>query len=199
MALGKKGESQRLRVIESASYCLTQFGERGATFQAIATHCQLSQASVVKYLKTRDNIFPMVLDHWMSRARKITEESLLQIGSPEEKLRHYLRLQISLFFEKSDVNRVYLMLHYFASIDERFKVMNSQIKTIAQNRIADTITAGIADGSFRKVDAPLVAKTIHNNLVGYLLSSVTEISKPADLQMPKVLEDTCLSLVLKTP
>jgi AcrR family transcriptional regulator len=197
MAIGRKGEAQRLRVIESASYCLTKFGERGTTFQSIAEHCKISQASVVKYLKSKDNIFPVVLDHWMSRARSITEESLLQAGSPEKKLRHYLRISITLFFEKPDVNRVYLMLHYFASIDERFKVINAEIKGIARKRIGEIINAGIADGSFRKVDVPLLSKTIHNCLVGYLLSSVTEISKPSDLQLAPILEDCCLSFVLK--
>jgi AcrR family transcriptional regulator len=196
MAIGKKGEAQRLRVIESASYCLTQFGERGATFQAIADHCGLSQASVVKYLKSRDNIFPLVLDHWMSRARKITEESLQKAGTPEEKLRNYLRLQIQLFFEKPDVNKTYLMLHYFAGIDERHRLMNAQIKEIARARLADILTAGVKDGSFREMEVPLMARTIHNNLVGYLLSSVTEPTKPSDLQLPKTLEDSCLYLVL---
>jgi AcrR family transcriptional regulator len=194
--MGQKGEAQRIKVIESASYCLSNFGERGATFQAISDHCKLSQASVVKYLKSRDNIFPMVLDHWISRARKITEEALLEVGTAEEKLRHYFHVSIKLFFERPDINKIYLMLHYFATFDERYRVVNTQIKTVAQERIAAIIQAGIDDGSFRKIDARLYAKTMHNSLVGFLLSSVTEISQPSDLQLAQIVEDTCLQMVL---
>jgi AcrR family transcriptional regulator len=206
--MGQKGDAQRVRVIESASYCLSNFGERGATFQAISDHCQLSQASVVKYLKSRDNIFPMVLEHWISRARQITQEALLEVGTPEEKLRHYFQVSIKLFFERPDINKIYLMLHYFATFDERYRVVNTQIKTVAQDRIAQIIQAGIDDGSFAKanlradakvdakLDAKLIAKTMHNSLVGFLLSSVTEITQPSDLQLAKVVEDSCLAMVL---
>ncbi len=197
MAMGKKGEAQRLRIIESATYCLTHFGERGATFQAIAEHCQMSQASVVKYLKARDKIFPTVLEHWLARSRELTEKSLTQVGTPEQKLRQYLRVSITIFFERPEINKLYLMLHYFAAIDERYRVMNSQIKEIAQKRIADILLSGVDEGSFKPVDVTAMAKTIHNSLVGYLLSTCTEIQKPSDLSLSKILEDSCLALVMK--
>jgi AcrR family transcriptional regulator len=196
MAMGKKGEAQRLRIIESASYCLTNFGERGATFQAIAEHCQMSQASVVKYLKSRDNIFAEVLNHWIARARRTTEESLANSGSPEEKLRNYIRISVEIFSASKDFRHIYLMLHYFASIDERYRVINTEIKTVARERVAGILQAGVSDGSFRKIDIPLTAKTIHNSLVGYLISSITEISKPSDLQLPRELEAACVALVI---
>lgn len=197
MAMGKKGEAQRMKVIESASYCLCTFGERGATFQAIAEHCKISEASVVKYLKKRDNIFPTVLDHWIGRAREITEANLQQVGNAEAKLRRYLQVSVQLFFERDEISKIYLMLHYFASIDERYRVINTDIKKIAQQRIAGMIQTGIAEGCFRKVDPEIAAKTIHNTLVGFLVAAVTEIKTPLNLQMPDALESFCLGLVLK--
>lgn len=195
--MGKKGEAQRMRVIESASYCLCNFGERGATFQAIAEHCKISQASVVKYLKNRANIFPTVLNFWISRARDITEEALREPGTAEQKLRRYLQVSAQLFFERDEISKIYLMLHSFASIDERYRVVNTDIKRIAQQRIGELIKLGIQEGSFKEVDAALAAKTIHNTLVGFLVATVTEIKTPMNLQMPEVLERFCLSLVLK--
>ena len=91
------------------------------------------------------------------------------------------------------------MLHYFATFDERYRVVNSQIKAVAQERIAEILKAGVEDRSFRQLDAGLIAKTMHNSLVGYLLSSVTEINKPSDLQLSRILEDSLLSLVLPIP
>lgn len=193
--MGTKGDLQRQRVIESASYCLSRFGERGTTFQAIAEHCKISQASVVKYLKTRENIFPVVLDHWISRARERTETVVDKDQTPEQKLRTYLRVSRELFAETHDVSITILTLHYFAGVNEKYRSINSEIKDVAQKRIAAIIEEGIADGSFNKVNSKLVAKTIHNSLMGYLLSSVTEIGTAADLQLPDFLADMCLALL----
>lgn len=194
--MGIKGDLQRQRVIESASYCLTHFGERGATFQAIAEHCGISQASVVKYLKSRDNIFPTVLDYWITRARGRTEEAVPKNASAEEKLRAYLKVSYELFHETHEVSIVMLTLHYLAGVNEKYRVINSQIKEVAQQRIAGFIDEGRNDGSFRAVHPRLTAKTIHNCLMGMLLSSVTEQNDPRDLALPEMLTDLCLDMVL---
>jgi AcrR family transcriptional regulator len=193
--MGLKGDLQKVKVIESASYCLTHFGERGATFQAIADHCKISQASVVKYLKTRENIFPTVLDYWITRARSRTQDAVKEDETPEQKLRRYLQVSRDLFHETHEVSIVMLTLHYLSGIDEKYRLINSQIKDVAQKRIAGFIDEGMADGSFRKVNSRLVAKTIHNTLMGFLMSSVTEVSHPSDLQLPDIMIELCVSLV----
>ncbi len=197
MAIGKKGEAKRLKVILSASYCLCHYGEKGTTFQAIAEHCQVSQASVVRYLTSIENIFPTVLNYWLEYARKKTEAELEKSATPEQKLRRYLNISTAVFFGHPDICKIYLMLHYFAAVNERYKVINSDIKYIAQERIAQIIQDGIDDSSFKHVDVRATAKTIHNSLVGLLISSVTEIKKPIDLHLPSFFEEYSLSLVLK--
>ena len=196
--MGAKGDTQRIKVVESASFCLAHFGERGTTFQAIADHCKLSQASVVKYLKTRDNIFPEVLNYWISRARVGTEKALEKPQSAEKKLRNYLKISYELFFEKHEISITILTLHYLAGTNEKYRLINSQIKQVAQERIAGIIEAGISDGSFRKLNSKIAAKTIHNCLMGYLLCSVSTTTQPIDLQLPDALEDLCMSMLTKS-
>jgi AcrR family transcriptional regulator len=196
--MGTKGDRQREHAILSASHCLAHYGERGATFAAIAEHSQMSQASVVKYLKTRENIFPTVLDYWISRARTRTADAINETASPEEKLRSYLKVSRELFHETRDVSVIILTLHYFAAVNEKYRVINSEIKDVAQKRISSIIEEGIHDGSFKKVNSTVVAKTMHNALMGYLLSSISEIKSPTDLQLPEALADLCLSMVRKS-
>ena len=130
--MGLKGELQKVKVIESASYCLVHFGERGMTFQAIAEHCKISQSSVV-------NIFPVVLDYWINRARDITAAAIVPEQSPEEKLKAYLKVSHQVFFERNDVSISFLTLHALAGVDEKYRLLNSQIKEVAQNRVADLL------------------------------------------------------------
>jgi AcrR family transcriptional regulator len=190
--MGKKGDLQRIKVIESASYCLARFGERGTTFQVISEHSKLSQASVVKYLKSKDNIFPEVLNYWVARARVATEEAITQAGTGEQKLRNYLKVSHELFFEAHEISMTWMTLHYLAGIEERYRVINTEIKDIAQSRIASMIEDGIKDGSFKNTNVKLAAKTIHNTLTGYLLSALSETKRPLSLQAQSALEEMCI-------
>ncbi len=194
--MGKKSDLMHHRIIESATYCLLQFGDRKTTFQLIADHCRVSQALVIKHLKTRENIFPVVLDFWIAWARTRTEEALLKAGSPEERLRNYLRVSVSLFQGTGEFARVYLLLHYFAGVDERYRTINSDIKNVAVARISGILEDGISSGVFRKMNVPLMAKTIHNNLVGNVLSAITEVTQGFHLKLPQMLEDECVELVM---
>lgn len=193
--MGKKGDLQRIKVIESASYCLARFGEKGTTFQVISEHSKLSQASVVKYLKSKDNIFPEVLNYWITRAREATEKAIDSDLTGEQKLRDYLKVSYALFFEAHEISMTIMTLHYLAGIEEKYRIINTQIKDIAQERIASMIEDGIRDGSFQKTNVKVAAKTIHNCLTGYLLSSISETRKPIDLQLPGALENMCIKLL----
>lgn len=193
--MGKKGDLQRVKIIESASYCLARFGEKGTTFQVISEHSKMSQASVVKYLKSKDNIFPEVLNYWITRARDVTEKALDPKLTGEQKLRSYLKISHDLFFEAHEISMTIMTLHYLAGIEEKYRVINTQIKNVAQDRIAKMIEEGIKDGSFQKTNSKLAAKTIHNCLTGYLLSSISETKKPIDLQLPAALEDMCIKVL----
>lgn len=195
--MGKKGDQQRLKIILSASYCLARFGERGTTFQVISEHSQMSQASVVKYLKSRDNIFPEVLNYWIGRAIEFTEKAIDPSATGEQKLRSYLRVSHQLFFESHEISMIVMTLHYLAGVEERYRIINSQMKERAQERIAKMIEEGIQDGSFTKTNIKLAAKMIHNNLTGYLLSSLSETRKPSDVAVPAALEEMNIRL-LKT-
>ncbi|MGZ3771767.1 MAG: TetR/AcrR family transcriptional regulator [Bdellovibrio sp.] len=197
--MGIKGEKRRVEIIESATYCLLHFGDRKTTFDLIAEHGKVSKALVVRYLKNRENIFPVVLDFWISWARNKTELALGQAETSEQRLRNYIQVSIDLFRESEEFSRVYLLLHYFAGIDERFRVTNSEIKDVALKRISQILIDGRRLGEFNG-DEPVevVAKSIHNNLVGYVLSSITEMHKGFHLKLARVLEEECVSLAKKS-
>lgn len=194
--MGKKGDLRRIQIIEGASYCLTRLGDRKTTFQAIADYCKVSQPLVVRHFQNRENIFPVVLDYWIQRAVVKTEQSLANEGSPEKKIRNYLRVSIEIFRD-GDFAPIYILLHYLAMSDEFYRLKNTAIKTTAINRLKKIIEAGISDESFLPVNAELVAKTIHNNLVGFVISQVTESANPLWLKLPQELENNCLQLLLR--
>jgi AcrR family transcriptional regulator len=193
-----KGTATKARIVEAATICLGSLGDRGTTFQSIADQCGVSQALVIKYLGSRDNIFPVVLMHWIERARQETERSLLPVGSPTARLRDYIRVSIFLFLERVEISKIYMILHYYALVDAKYRLINTQIKDVATKRIAEILEDGVKEGVFTVADAQTTAKTIHNALVGFLLSSVTESKKPSHLDLPRALDELIFSYVLKS-
>ncbi len=195
--MGKKGDESRVKIIESATYCLLHLGDRKTTFQSIADHARVSQSLVVKYLINRENIFAVVLDYWIEWAKAKTERALSLSDNPEQQLRNYLKVSMDLFGGKGEFARVYLLLHYFAGVEEKYRIINSQIKKVAVDRIVKIIESGVRTGIFEVEDIQLLAKTIHNNLVGNVLSGITELPLAAHFKLPLVLEDTSLYLIKK--
>ncbi len=138
---------------------------------------------------------PRRREFWITRAREATEKAIDSDLTGEQKLRDYLKISYALFFEAHEISMTIMTLHYLAGIEEKYRIINTQIKDIAQERIASMIEDGIRDGSFQKTNVKVAAKTIHNCLTGYLLSSISETRKPIDLQLPGALEDMCIKLL----
>jgi AcrR family transcriptional regulator len=195
--MGKKAEETRARMIESAIICLAHFGDRGTTFQKIADHCGVSQPLVVKYFKSREEIFPIVMNSILAGARERTERSILPSGSALKKLKKYLQVSLEIFQSRWEVSRIYLMFYYLSGIEDRTRKLNTEVKKIAVHRIAGILTEGVETGEFNVDDIQLAAKTIHNSLVGLLLNSITEEPHIAVERLLKALEDLTLKALRK--
>jgi len=194
---GKKGQETLERILQAATYCLAHHGERGATFQKIADRCGVSQPLVVHYLRNGDKIFSTVASQIFVQVREKTEKALAPEMSAEDRIKTYLKISFKLFKESPENSRLYLMLHYLANIRDDIRALNSEIKRIAEKRIAGMLSEGVKDGTFEIVNIPLAAKTIHDALVGFLLSSVSEDRPFSDKASLSQLEKMILSSVRK--
>lgn len=192
-----KGEKTKARILRSALYCLAHFGERETTFQKIADQCGVSQPLVVHYFKSRDNIYRLVLEHFVAIARQKTEESLNSRLSPPEKLRDYFRVSLAVVRDDPEWARIYLMLYYFAGFSDEYRAINSAVKAIAVNRVANILREGVEKGSFQIDNIELTAKSIHIHVVGLLLNVLTENPTYPDQTLLKALDDIVLRYVSK--
>lgn len=192
----KKADQTKAKIMRSAAFCLAHFGERETTFQAIADHCGVSQPLVVKYLKNREGIFSSVLEEMVEKARSITVETLSQSSSAKEALTNYLFVSLENFERDQTISKIYLMLHYFAGIDLKYKAINSQIKKVAVDRIYGILEAGVESGEFRhSLDTYGLARIIHDGMVGILLSAITEVGPPPTRKTIKDFSDAIQALV----
>ena len=175
--MGKKGDLTRMRILEAATYCFAKYGDRGTTFQRIADRSGVSQPYISKVFGSRDEIFPAVLESFMSKAREKTESQLDTKVLASERLHAYFKISYEIFWQSPEVARIYNTLYYLSSFEKRYRDANSAIKETAVKRILSILEIGILSGEFLVPNPHLTAKIIHNNLIGLLLSMTTEIPK----------------------
>lgn len=185
----KKGQNTYDNLVAAAVQSFSKFGDKGTTFQSIADLAGVSQPLVAKYFKTRDAVLPAAIDNFLSAVREQTLQSLEGIESGSQQLKTYLKVTFNFFRNHPEHFRVYLLLHYYAGFDKKFLQINSEIKSAAVMRVKKMIEVGISQGEFKPCNTHLVAKVIHNSLVGNILGIVTESPTFTDIQLQKTIQE----------
>ena len=193
-----KGEISRRKIIEAATESIALLGDRTTTFQVIADKCGVSQPLVVKYLKKRENIFPEVIKHILTKAVKWTEEKLENDPSPKNRIVNYIYVSYEIAYKIPHANRVFLEIHSQSSFNPVIKKINQDIKINARKRIAAIILDGVEQNEFKitACQAKLYATNIHNLLTGFLLSLITEDLEFTPLELLENLVNHVLSALL---
>lgn len=175
----KKSEITKRKIIDGAVYCLTHLGERETTFQRIADHCGVSQPLVVKYLKSREGIFDVVLEEIIEKAKTVTSESIKGSNSSTEALQRYFSASAEIVESDENTARFLLLLHYLAGKDPKFKQIKSLIKKNAIDRIYGILERGVTRGEFHPtLNIKDLALLIHNSIIGTLINVLTEKNPP---------------------
>lgn len=172
----KKGELSRQRLLDGLLFCLSEYGVEATTFQKVADHCGVSQGLVVKTFKNRDNLLWSAFAAMLTQARESTESALAAEKTATEKLSEYIRVSIEIFTRRKETSRLYLLLYYLSSHDQKYLLFHTQLKEMAVSRIKSILDLGTSGGEFSPCDTEQVAKTLHSSLTGLLMNSVTEKS-----------------------
>ena len=97
---------------------------------------------------------------------------------------------LSQYFEESTLfvlnnpgfERVYSLLYYLSTTDNRLQKINDKVKSTAVSRIHRFLTRGVNEKSFVCKNIEVTAKLIHTSLTGLILNLSTETSQiPVDV------------------
>jgi AcrR family transcriptional regulator len=172
-----KGSLTKLKLEEGLVYCLSNYGIQGTTFQSVADHCEVSQASVVKYFKNREALIWAAFEWLLNEAQAKTEVALKTPNLTSiEMLDRYIDVSMDIFYSKKETSKIYILMYYLSSHDPKFLKFNTELKKTAVSRIQNILEIGKQNGELVfSQNSELIAKLIHNNLSGLLINSVTEL------------------------
>lgn len=185
-----KGSQTKIKLEEGIVYCLSSYGIQGTTFQSVADHCEVSQASVVKYFKNRESLIWVAFEWLLNQAKAKTEVVLKTPNLTSiEMLNRYIDVSMDIFYSKKETSKIYILLYYLSSHDPKFLKFNSDLKKTAVSRIQNILEIGKQDGDLVfSQSSEFLAKLIHNNLSGLLINSVTEISSYSTTELANLMK-----------
>lgn len=195
-----KGEATRKRILAGAMRVLSQYGEHGMTFQKIAKACGVSQPLVVHYFKTRDQIFPELLNYMMDVSLVLTENALNEVRDPMAQLEKYFSISMEFIRSQPEMAHFYMTFYYLSCFDQRVSMVNDKLRREATERIGKILDVGVNAGCFqiknfngdRIQGVEATAKMIHNLLTGTILNLISEgVPLYSDQTLIRVLREFC--------
>lgn len=169
-----KGELTKNRLLDAAIEIIGKFGEHQTSFQRIADACDVSQALPVRYFKTRENLILEVVKRLVETAKFETANALADTETASEQLIAYFEVSFSLIRKYPHLGKVYALFYYLASYDPEFTRLNSAVRKNAIDRIRGIIVSGVNSGEFEVENPALLAQTMHTNLTGLILNTLSE-------------------------
>ena len=184
-------EARRSEILDAALAC---FGERGyheTTVDQIAGRAGLSKGAVYWHFEAKREIFLALFDRFVDALVTAQAEATRATTAAEGLLRfaHLGLLEVANVVPLMDLSLEY-MAH--ASRDQALRERFQTLYAGLSGPPIDLVERGIADGSFRRVDPEVVARTLIALGDGLLMQA---IALP-DLDLPRAVRD-CFELVLK--
>lgn len=157
-------EKFREKIVLSASKIFSRYGFRKTTMEEIANALNKGKSSIYYYFKSKEEIFEAVVDHEAQVLRNELSKVIKSGGDPENILRRYVKIRMSLFEKLSNYyNAIFNKdLDHFDFIEkhrEKYDLMEIAL-------IRYVLWRGVRSGHFNLENTGLAALAVQTALKG---------------------------------
>ena len=181
-------EEKRLEIAHAAAELFFRNGFNETSVSQIASAAGIGKSTLYDFFKSKDEIILLLLDDPLAevrtRAKVIAENS----ATPFERISQILHMHMEVLMR--DRAAIFKLFFEFQRLPLGVQARHEVKRQAYQDLLVDLINEGIADGSFRMVDADMVMKSLLS-----ILSSVLMTRRPAGT--PTVMLDKALDIILK--
>ncbi|HTL10104.1 MAG TPA: TetR family transcriptional regulator [Chitinophagaceae bacterium] len=174
---------KKLHIINHALELFAEKGFEGSSIRDLAARAGVNVAMVNYYFGSKEKLFESLVEERASYSREVLDEIAKNTSySDIEKIDHIIDNYIKKLFTNRKFHRV---LHQEMMLNQRETLQQAIVEILYPNSriIKGVIEAGMKNGSFRKVDPPLVIATIAGTINQLLLSKrmcIKLLEKDAD-------------------
>jgi AcrR family transcriptional regulator len=161
--------SRRRAILEAALQLFLKQGFPETSMREIAESARMGKSSLYDYFTTKDDILLFLIEEvsvdLTKRARAIAVLDL----APAARLEQIMALQLD--YLRTNHSLVWLLSIEAQRLKPESQQRIQQLRYAFQDLVRSIIEEGIAQGSFRRLDALLAARLLNNSLVSVLFTS----------------------------
>ncbi len=181
-------EERRLEIAHAAANLIFEKGFNETSVSQIATAAGMGKSTLYNFFKTKDEIILLLLDEPLAEVKTRAEAIAATDGSVFDRISRVLHMHLEVLMR----NRAFIfkLSFEFQRLPLGVQAHHEVKRQAYQDLLMNLIEEGIANGSFRSVDADMVMKSLLS-----ILSSVIMTSRPTGT--PAEMLDKALDLILK--
>ena len=174
MAQNQRGEETRTRILDVAETCFAQQGYDATGVAEICRRAEVSKGAFYHHFSTKQALFLELLNHWLDYLDAQFQNVLAISGSVPEALLSMTEMVRPIFQERS--SQLHIIFEFWMQAGHDPAVWKATIAPYQRYRayFAQMIEEGIAEGTFRPVDADLAAQMLVSLAIGLLLQGLLD-------------------------
>jgi AcrR family transcriptional regulator len=170
----QRSEVTRQSILDAALELFGQNGFEATGVAEICEYCRISKGAFYHHFPTKQAVFLVVLEEWLSGLEKEMGQSVAQASSIPEALRSMVERMQSVYLVAG--GRISFFLEFWTQARRDPEVWQRTIRPFRQYQrlFAHLIQKGIDEGSFRPVDTKSVSHALVSMAVGLLFQGVVD-------------------------
>jgi AcrR family transcriptional regulator len=172
-----KGDKKRWAILESAIAIIAKEGLESLTFEAIGKRLKVRKSHVAYYFPDKKDIVYASVEYAAGAGVQVLQEHMRKHAGT---LKSYVDGNF-LWLEKYPAHApVFLLFYYFASLDERYRMLYGTIRSVGQQRIK----AMLVDEKPELPAAAIAALAIgiQNLITASLVEAYTTVGSPIEIK-----------------
>ena len=182
----QRSEETHLRLLQAALACFAEQGYDATSVAEICLRAGVSKGAFYHHFPSKQAVFVALLDDWLGRLDAQMAAHRRTASSADEGLRVMASMFQQVFQDASGKLPMFLEFWSKAARDPVIWEATMAPFRRYEQLFSGLVETGIAEGSFRPIDAPTAARTLVALAVGMLLQRVLD---PAGADWSQVAED----------
>lgn len=176
----RSAEESRDRILKQAIRLLSRHGLEGASFQAIADACDISQSAVLYHFPTKEKLIVGVIEKIVLHNHELVLGTQRPEAGAMERLEYHFQANLDWATKFPEEAGIVLLLYYLASFRPDFAKLYQPLQRNARERIRDLLLAGQRERLVRSdLNVDESAETLHDSLLGGIVNAIT-VPGPVD-------------------
>ena len=164
-----KGQDTKESLVNAAIRLFAESGIHWVSFQQIAKQVGVSQPSLYRHFRDKDDLILACAIKAASDGRILIDSHVNQLASANTQLKEYIDGNFLWVETKRNDAVMILAIYYFANNSIPMRNTFHAINGVSLERLAVRIAAGQREGIWAKSDPAKSARAIHNLLIGEMI------------------------------